>query len=131
MQNRLNELIKLVGTPYEMFWDDGNYLGCFMPMYYLWPDLPRYPLPSENLIDDVNFKYGLRKILLDFDRIDADQVQPGDMLACKFNKELHVGIMLDKDKLIHVSRDCSLKISRLHYLANLFENPVFFRKKNV
>jgi hypothetical protein len=126
----INELIKLVGQPYQMFFDDGNYLGCFMPMYFLYPDLPRYPLPSTDLKAAKNFRYGISKIRKDFDRIERKDLKVGDMIACKFNDELHVAIILDSDRIIHVTRGGKVKISRLHYLEDLFKSPIFFRKKN-
>lgn len=126
----INELIKLVGEPYQMFFDDGNYLGCFAPMYFLWPDLPRYPLPSTDLKAAKNFRYGISKIRKDFDRIDKKDLKAGDMVACKFNDELHVAIMLDSDRLIHVFRGGKTKVSRLCYLTDLFELPIYFRIKN-
>ena len=57
MEHKIDELLKMVGTPYKMFNDDGTYQGCFMPVQFLYPDKPRYKLRS--LDDDKNYWYGV------------------------------------------------------------------------
>ena len=42
----MTPLKSLVGLPYQDSDAEGNYIGCFAPLYFLWNDLPRYPLPE-------------------------------------------------------------------------------------
>ena len=57
---KILQLLKQVGRPYEMFNEDGTYQGCFYPVQFLYPQKPRYKLRSIN--DDKNYAYGLSKI---------------------------------------------------------------------
>jgi hypothetical protein len=111
MQDKINELKKLVGTPYQMETPDGNYLGCFMPVYLLFPDAPRYVLPTDD--PAVNYAYGLSKILRECVKVERSDLQAGDIIACQFNNELHVGVMINKNEVIHVFRGHTLQIDRL------------------
>ena len=60
MQEKINELLKQIGRPYQMFNDDGTYQGCFYPVQFLFPDKPKYNLRSND--DDKNYWYGFAKI---------------------------------------------------------------------
>ena len=56
MQNKIEKLKTFVGEPYRQFDEEGNYIGCFAPLYHIWGDSPRYPLPeSESSYFDVAF----------------------------------------------------------------------------
>jgi hypothetical protein len=111
MINKINELKKKVGTPYEMFFADGNYNGCFFPVYELYPFLPKYPLYSKNMTD--NWDYGVNLIKKHAVEIDASDVQEGDIMVTRFRNELHVAICLGGRKILHVFKDYSLEISRI------------------
>jgi len=127
MQDKINELKKLIGTPYQMETPDGNYLGCFMPVYHLFPDAPRYPLPTDD--PAVNYAYGLSKILRECVKVERSDLQAGDIIACQFNNELHVGVMINKNEVIHVFRGHTLQIDRLSSRFFTDKNIRFFRKK--
>ena len=53
----MQELLKQIGRPYEMFNEDQTYQGCFFPVQLLYPHLPKYKLRSRD--DDKNYHYGL------------------------------------------------------------------------
>jgi len=125
----LENLKNQVGREYKMFFDDGNYEGCFYPVYFLYPNLPRYPLPNIDVKAKENFTYGIKKILKSFKRVDKKDAEKGDMFACDFDGELHVGILLEGDKLIHVFRGHTLKIDRLSFYQRRFKNLMFFRRR--
>lgn len=115
LEKRIDDLIKKVGTPYEMFFPDKiSYKGCFFPVYEVFPDLPKFPLPSDNPED--NFDYGMDKIRQNATEIEEKDLQVGDLVAGLFNNELHVALYLGKGKIIHVFKDHNLRINRLELL---------------
>lgn len=122
MENKIKELLKQIGRPYQMFNDDGTYQGCFYPVQFLYPDKPRYKLRSND--DDKNYWYGLAKIKKHCTEIDInDEYQCGDLIVTKFKDELHVAVFWEFGKIIHVFRNHSLQIGRL----KMFKNYKVFR----
>ncbi len=123
MEN-FTKLLHEVGRPYEMFNTDGTYQGCFYPVQFLYPDKPRYKLRSRD--DDKNYTYGMSKLMQHCEEISVDELQKGDIIATRFNDELHVAVFYEFDKIIHVFRGHTLQISRL----KIFRNKVrYFRVK--
>ena len=116
MIEKINELKSKVGTPYQMFDENKNYIGCFYPIYFVYPNLPRYPLPSDN--HQANYHYGMAKILQSAKEIQEKDLQAGDVVACKFNNELHVALYIGEQRIIHVFRGHTLQISRLKILKD-------------
>lgn len=126
IEDKIYNLLKKVGTPYEMFFKGTHYYkGCFMPVYYIFPHLPRFPLPTENPAD--SWDYGMQNILSQAYEIKREDVKPGDVLVTKFKNELHVALVIDPFRIIHVFRDHTLQISRI----NMFKSRLvkFFRVK--
>lgn len=119
----IDELLKQIGKPYEMFFSDGNYQGCFYPVYFLYPHLPHYPLPSDD--NSKNYRYGINLITKHFDRIKKEELQKGDLIATMYNNELHVAIYLEHQKVIHVFRGHELQLGRL----KMFNDYLCFRVK--
>ena len=108
---KIEDLLKQIGRPYEMFNDDGTYQGCFYPVQFLYPDKPRYKLRSQN--DDKNYWYGISKLKKHCIQIKQEDLQTGDIIATKFKDELHVAIYFEFGKIIHVFKDHTLQIGRL------------------
>ena len=120
---RFQHLLNLVGTPYQMFDENGYYLGCFRVVYELYPDKPHYKLPSEDV--EKNFLYGIARIKKHCIEIKPEELQKGDIIATRFRDELHVAIYYEYGKIIHVFKDHTLQIGRL----KLFNNYQCFRVK--
>ena len=118
--SRFEYLISQVGRPYEMFNDDGTYQGCFYPVQILYPDKPRYNLPSDDV--EHNFKYGMNLLKKHCIPIKEEELQKGDIIATKYNDELHVAIYWEYGKIIHVFRGHELCISKI----NLFKNRKYY-----
>ena len=122
MKEKIEELCAQVGRPYEMFNEDGTYQGCFYPVQFLYPDKPRYKLRSND--DDQNYWWGCEKIRQHCTEVtDEDVYQSGDIVVTRFKNELHVAVLLNSEKIIHVFRNNSLQISRL----KLFRDYKVFR----
>ena len=119
----VEDLLKEVGRPYQMFNDDGTYQGCFYPVQFLFPDKPRYNLPSEDI--EKNFLYGVARIRKHCDEIKPEELQKGDIIVTRFKDELHVAIYYEFGKIIHVFKDHTLQIGRL----KLFNNYQCYRVK--
>lgn len=107
----IDDLLKEVGRPYQMFNEDETYQGCFYPVQFLYPDKPRYKLRSND--DDKNFFYGIAKIKKHCTEITAEELKEGDIIATRFRDELHVAVYWEYGKIIHVFKDHTLQIGRL------------------
>lgn len=107
----IDDLLKEVGRPYQMFNEDETYQGCFYPVQFLYPDKPRYKLRSND--DDKNFFYGIAKIKKHCTEITAEELKEGDIIATRFRDELHVAVYWEYGKIIHVFKDYTLQIGRL------------------
>lgn len=121
MDAKINELLKQIGRPYEMFNEDGTYQGCFYPVQFLYPKKPKYKLRSKN--DDKNYLYGLSKIKKHCIEISPAELKAGDIITTRFRDELHVAIYYEFEKIIHVFKNHTLQIGRL----KLFNNYKAFR----
>lgn len=121
----IDDLLKQVGRPYQMFNEDGTYQGCFYPVQMLYPDKPRYKLRSQD--DDKNYFYGISKLKKHCKIILAEELKEGDIIATRFRDELHVAVYWKFGKIIHVFKDHTLQIGRL----GLFKNCICFRVKEV
>ena len=106
-------LIRQVGKKYQ-YEMDGMALGCMAPVYFLYPDLPRYPWPEDDLggyITDLFKRHG--------QQIEADDMQPGDLVLIRWPMGLvHPAVYLGDDKYLH-SRESSgwEVVSRRHIRA--------------
>lgn len=120
----IEELLKQVGRPYQMFNEDETYQGCFFPVQFLYPDKPRYKMRSHD--DDKNFFYGIAKLKEHCAIISPEELQAGDIIATRFKDELHVAIYWEYGKIIHVFKDHTLQIGRL----KMFKNYQCFRVNN-
>lgn len=107
----MEELLKQIGTPYKMFFEDTNYLGCFFPIYFLHPNAPRFPLKFDS--NNHNYIYGMRLLKHHCIEITRADLKAGDIIATEFRGELHVAVFYEFDKVIHVFKDHNLQIGRL------------------
>jgi hypothetical protein len=118
MQKRIDELKKKIGFKYEMFFENStDYKGCFMPIYFVFPELPKYPLHSAD--PENNFDYGMANILKHARSIKREDLQQGDFVASKFRNELHVALYIGEGQIIHVFRGHDLRINRLDILKDI------------
>jgi len=115
MINKINELKKEIGRPYQMFWENTEnlYQGCFYPIYKVFQNIPLFPLPTADPAD--NWDYGIDLIQKHCTEITKEEIQAGDMLVTKFRKELHVALYIGEQRIIHVFREHTLRISKVDY----------------
>lgn len=114
MLERIKDLIKKVGTPYEMFYPCGSYCGCFFPIYEVFPNLPKFKLPTEDPAN--SYDYGMEKIYENAVPVEKMELIAGDVIVSRFNNELHVALYINSDRIIHVFKNNKLRINRLRVL---------------
>ena len=112
--SRFDFLLTQVGRKYQMFNEDGTYQGCFYPVQVLYPDKPKYKMPSENPAK--NFLYGLARLKKHCTEIKREDLRKGDIICCEFNNEMHVAIYWEYGKIIHVFREHELFIGKIDML---------------
>ena len=111
---QIKKLLEQIGRPYEMFNDDGTYQGCFYPLQFLYPELPKYNLPeNEN-----QFEFGMQKIKEHCKPVHLANLETGDIIALNFKGVLHIAIYFEYGKIIHVFKNHTLEIGRLKMFKN-------------
>lgn len=111
MEEKIKLLLEQIGRPYEMFNKDGTYQGCFYPLQFLYPDIKKYKLRSEN--NQKNYVYGMAKMKKYFTEIAPSELQAGDIITTKYKDALHIAVYLEFGKIIHVFKGHKLQIGRL------------------
>ena len=113
-----------IGEAYLPYDSKGHYIGCFAPLYVLFPDLP---LGFLGDCSEDYFEYPFERLKGLFDAfLGADEpCRAGDVAVFCFvtknkKKVLHVGVMLDKERFFHSKRGRLSEVARLrHYRAYL------------
>lgn len=107
----IQELIKQVGKPYQELDENGNYLGCFEPVYFLHPNSPRFKLPQNR---SNYFRFAFLKITKLTKQIAKEKIQIGDIVVLEYpNKVLHIGVYLGDYKIIQTFKNSSLSINKI------------------
>mgnify|MGYP003588461950 CR=1 FL=1 len=114
------DLLQYIGAAeYKRLDPDGKAYGCMMPIYLLYPDLPRYDWPEEGpgFIDAV-----LNLLKKHGHPVDLADIQPGDVVAFRMPFGfLHVGVYLGDDWIIHCVPDDTLERCRFSYICRRLE----------
>lgn len=116
MEEKIKLLLEQIGRPYEMYNEDGTYQGCFYPLQFLYPNIKRYKLRTEN--KEKSYLYGMAKLKKYFYEISPSELKEGDIITSKYNGALHIGIYLEFGKIIHVFKGHTLQIGRLKMFRN-------------
>ena len=127
MQEKIENLVNKVGTEYQMFYEDGNYCGCFFPVYEVYPHLPKFPLPDMDLKKPKNFNFGIARMMENMNEVEEKNLKLGDILATKYRDELHVALYIGKGKFIHIFHSHTLQINSISFFRK--DRLRFFRVK--
>jgi len=78
VKSRLCQLSKMIGSEYKELDNNGNYVGCFSPMYVVVPDAPRFELPRS---EDEFFDFAFDRLLEVFAPSCSESLVAGDILV--------------------------------------------------
>lgn len=116
MIDKINEIIKEVGRPYEDFDENGHYIGCFYPVYRLYPHLKRYKLRTND--KNKQFNYCLSKMRKNFEFILQKDAKVGDVIMTDIKGIFHVGLFLGYGKILHLFKGGTLQIGKIKQFRN-------------
>jgi len=104
----IDELNKCVGMPYKQLDTNGNALGCMLPVYLMYPYLPRFEW-SDNLGEFMRLKFKEH-----FQVIELKDIKKGDLLLIRLPFGLvHPAIYIGNDELIDCMVETSMQKSRM------------------
>lgn len=100
----MNFFDKYIGTKYRETDDDGNYLGCLLPGYLLYPDKPKYKVDESKF--SLLFVMGeFAKVLTRINRAEKF----GDIILLRQFGKFHIYLVIDGSKVVHVNKNSSLE----------------------
>jgi hypothetical protein len=106
----IDDLIKMVGTgvSYKHLDDNGKALGCMLPVYQMYPNLPRFDWP-DNLGEFMRtmFKTHLKMI-------ELEDIEKGDLLLIRLPFGLvHPAVYIGNDEIVDCMLEAGLQKSRM------------------
>lgn len=113
------ELVNFIGAEYRKLDDNGKAYGCMMPVYMLYPDIPRYDWPTEGKGFVESVLVLLRKHGCSVAEAD---IQPGDVVAFRMPFGfLHIGVYVGDDWIVHCMTDDTLERCRFRQICRRLE----------
>ena len=113
------ELLKFIGVEYRKLDENGKALGCMMPVYMLYPEIPRYDWPKE---DKAFADAVLRLLKKHGHQIAKADIQPGDVVAFRMPFGfLHIGVYMGDDWIVHCMTGETLERCRFGYICRRLE----------
>ncbi len=107
----MNFFDKYIGTKYRETDDEGNYLGCLLPGYLLYPDKPKYKVDESKF--SLLFVMGeFAKVLTRIDKAEKF----GDIILLRQFGKFHIYVVVNSSKAVHINRGGSLEY--IHYEIN-------------
>lgn len=102
MRNSVVELsISLIGKPYALGGKGPEKFDCSGLIYYVFKSVNiNLPLSTDKLV-----KVGIE--------VSRENLMPGDLVFFKIQKDLHAGIMINKDEFIHASKSKGVAVDSL------------------
>ena len=114
-----DDLLKYIGKPYQKLDENGKALGCMMPVYMLYPEIPHYNWPEEG-------KEFAETVLLLLKKhghpITQVEIEPGDVVAFRMPFGfLHIGVYLGDDWIVHCMTGDAMERCRLSFAMRKIE----------
>lgn len=115
----LEELLQYIGAKYRKLDENGKALGCMMPVYMLYPDIPHYDWPD----DKKGFAESVLALLKKHCHpVNQEDMQPGDLVAFRMPFGfLHIGVYLGDDWIVHCMTGETMERCRLSYICRRLE----------
>jgi hypothetical protein len=104
---------KYLGTKFKHQDEEGNYLGCLLPIYLLYPKSFRFK-PSEKYLNEV---YIFKNISKEFTRVDYPS-NFGDVVITKNFGNFHFFVFVDSKHYAHISEDRDLQYMDIRVIKN-------------
>jgi hypothetical protein len=104
---------KYIGTQFQEVDENGNYLGCLLPVYLLYPKAYRFK-PTDNFSD---LKYIYKNILDDGEKINYAS-NFGDVVIVKFFGHFHFFVFIEPNKYVHISPNTRLCYTSIERMKN-------------
>lgn len=93
--------LSLIGAPYRAGSKGPNAFDCSGLVYYVYSRFGiSLPSNSEGLLSVGK-------------KINTEEVYPGDLVFFRVEKSLHVGIMVNREEFVHVSKSQGVRISSI------------------
>lgn len=106
----INEITKC--RPYKKYDKNGLAQGCMLPIYLLYPDLPRFDWPDGDLTQFMETKFNKYA-----QKIPRADICSGDLILIKiFQGLLHPAVYLGEDRIIHCLDETGLQIMRFSWV---------------
>jgi uncharacterized protein YijF (DUF1287 family) len=114
-----DELLKYIGKEYHKLDAGGKAYGCMMPVYMLYPNIPRYDWPKE----DKTFAESVLSLLQRHGHsVTEADIQPGDVVAFRMPFGfLHIGVYMGDDWIVHCMTGETMERCRLSYITRRLE----------
>lgn len=105
-----DDLVVLVGKPYHRYDEKGLASGCMAPVFFLYPELPRYDWPED---ESKIGQYMESLFDMHTTKIDINEMQPGDVILVQiFFGLLHPGVFIGSGQMIHCLKETGWEIMR-------------------
>jgi len=103
IEDKVEELKKYVGTKFEMEDERGNAVGCALPLYLMFPDLPKFNFKERNINAKNHFNFVFSLLTEGMNEVNLNEIQIGDVIAIQLPiyKTLHLAIYLGNQKIFH------------------------------
>ena len=116
---RPKDLLQHIGAAYRKLDENDKAYGCMMPVYMLYPELPRYDWPEEGK----GFVEAVLNLLKKHGHpVNLADIQPGDVVAFRMPFGfLHIGVYLGDDWIVHCVPNDTLERCRFGYICRRLE----------
>lgn len=123
----IEELRKTVGMPYRKLDENGKALGCMLPVYLLYPEIPRYDWPHTEL-----FSRFLALLKKHGQQVEPGKISSGDVLAFHLPlRGLHIGIYLGGGDVIHCGESTGMETFKFSAIARRIEGVFRWTRQGV
>lgn len=117
----INDLVGMIakGAEYQKLDENGKAFGCMMPVYMLYPEIPKYDWPAE----DDNFVESVLNMLKKHGHlVDQADIKPGDVVAFRMPFGfLHIAVYVGDDWMVHCMTGDTMERCRFSYACRRIE----------
>lgn len=90
-------------------------LGCAMPVYLLYPEIPKYEYKNDP-------EYFMPLVQKHFDEVPKEELAEGDLIILNVKRSHHFCIYAGKSMIFHCTKDKSFRLSKIDKYLKYVEN---------